>query len=232
MDLRRELQGWRRAFEQRGILDRDELDELESHLVESFESAVRRGMPEADALRVAKKSLGCPASLSAEFGKTHPLEARRLSRALLVAPAVAPLLTAVDVAVVGALCPSSHGPESAIGPPATALSTLTLAVAASYGIVALVGMPILRVLWRRGQLTACTVHATACLIAAASLVLFHVAAGPFTTVGEIRAAAPVGSDPWPLTIASFLLSNVMLSSALFWTMIRDPSDRRTEAGAG
>lgn len=70
-NLDNKLDQWRREFAHNSRLHRDELDELESHLLELFESLVRRGHNEPEAFSMATQHLGYPLALTREYENTR-----------------------------------------------------------------------------------------------------------------------------------------------------------------
>ena len=77
-DLNSELERWRRNFSKDSRLDPDEMAELESHLIELFDSSVKSGIPESAAFFKAIQDIGDPQTLTTEYEKTRPTSSRRL----------------------------------------------------------------------------------------------------------------------------------------------------------
>lgn len=227
-DLNRELRRWRRSVSRHGVLGRDEIDELESHLLESFETLEREGASPAEAFSSAERGLGDPWILSREYGKCQNPCTRRLWRAFWVAPAVAPILMAIEVFAVGMAFSDPADPGTPIGIILLPSLLLTLGVVFSYGIAAICWMPLIFFSRRRGWLSGSAVHLLAFLLALSIVALLEAAIYAMTTP---RPTDVVGFAVSSLPIASVVISDIMLSAAVFWMLIREPSARQESYGA-
>jgi len=228
-DLKRELRRWRRSVSRHGVLSRDERDELESHLLEAFEANSRDGASPAEAFSLAESAIGDPNILAGEYAKSQQPSPRRLWRAFWVAPAVAPILTAIEVFVIGMAFSDPADPGTPIGIILLPLLLLTFGVVMAYGIAALLWMPIVFHLRSRGRLTAGTTQAAALLMFVALHALLEAAIYGVTTPRPTDLLGFVASS---LPLVAFLLPNIMLSAVVFWMMIRDRPDRPTPIEAG
>ena len=221
-DLKRELRRWRRSVSRHGALGRDELDELESHLLEAFEALTRDGASPAEAFSAAEGGIGDPRVLSGEYEKSRQPSTRRLWRAFWVAPAVAPILMAIEIFIVGMAFSDPADPGTPIGIILLPFLLLSIGMVVSYGLAALIWMPIVFRLRKRGRLTAGTIQAAAVMLAVACFALLEAAAYAVTTPKPTDLLGFVASS---LPLFAILLPNVLLSAALFWMMIREPSVR-------
>jgi hypothetical protein len=70
-DLNRAIQRWREHLAQSPALQRENLDELESHLRDSLAALQANRLSDEEAFMVAVKRIGCGDSLKAEFGKIN-----------------------------------------------------------------------------------------------------------------------------------------------------------------
>ncbi len=70
-DLTQSIQHWRENLAQSPAIQRENLDELESHLRDSMASLQSRGLSEAEAFQIASQRLGGVEQLHAEFAKTN-----------------------------------------------------------------------------------------------------------------------------------------------------------------
>ncbi len=73
-DLNDAIRRWRQGLENSPALQSRDLEELESHLHDSVEMLVARGLTERDAFVVAVHRLGGTRELEAEFSKLKPLQ--------------------------------------------------------------------------------------------------------------------------------------------------------------
>mgnify|MGYP006276888177 CR=1 FL=1 len=219
-DLNRELRRWRRSVSRHGALGRDELDELESHLLEAFEALTRAGASPAEAFSSAESGIGDPKILSGEYEKSRRPSTRRMWRAFWVAPAVAPILMAIEIFIVGMVFSDPKDPGTPIGIILLPLMLLSLGMVFSYAIAALVWMPIVFHLRELHRLSAGTIHAAASLLAVACFALLEAAAYAVTTPKPTDLLGFVASS---LPIAAILLPNILVSAAVFWMMIREPA---------
>ena len=70
-DLNEAIAGWRRSLEEGGIVRREVLDELESHLRDEVDQLVRSGVAVEEAFGHATRRLGKADDLSEEFSKVQ-----------------------------------------------------------------------------------------------------------------------------------------------------------------
>lgn len=70
-DLNQAIQRWREGFAQSPAFQRDNVDEMETHLRDSIASLQSRGLSEAEAFQIASQRLGGAEQLNAEFAKTN-----------------------------------------------------------------------------------------------------------------------------------------------------------------
>src|SRR5262245_51371330 len=71
-DAEERIRRWRRELAETGRCSGETIDELESHLRESFQQFVRAGHSPEQALEMALARLGTPQALAAEFAKVPP----------------------------------------------------------------------------------------------------------------------------------------------------------------
>ena len=217
-DLNREIAQWRSAISRTGSFLPDELDELESHLLDACESLVRNGVVQQDAFIEAIKQMGDPMEIGSEFDKVRAVSSKRLWRAFRVAPVVAPVVFAVFVFVAGLLFTDPKDPGTPIGVIAIPVLSLTLGVVASYLVAGVFGMPIVFFLRNRGWLNGRGIHATAFLLAIVFCTLLEVTIYYVTTPPRpdlIEFLRPT------LYIACTIIPCIMLSATMFWWMVRD-----------
>ena len=222
-DVNRQVDEWRRALAKAGLADAGELDELESHLLQAYETFVRSGLGEQEAFSLAMKQVGDPSALAGEYAKNERFGTRNLWRAFRVAPVVAPVLFAIDTLVLGLLLTDSRNAGTPIGLLWIPLAALTLGVVLSYAVAAALWMPLMLFLWKRGWLHGATIHAAAFLLAVLLCVLLEVATYLVTTprptdMREFLASGPI--------VAGFVIPHIMLSACVFWWMVRESPDRQ------
>ena len=217
-NLNHEITQWRADFEARGILNADELDELQSHLIEVYKARLAGGISEPQAFSQAIERVGDPAILSIEYEKTHPSPTKKLWRAFWVAPLVAPLLLAVDVFTIGLLLSDPKDPGTPIGIILLPALILTIGVVASYFITAIFWMPIVIFLHRRKRLDGGSIHLMAFLLAVLLFAVIEAAIYFITTPRPNSIAEFIGSS---LYIPGFVIPHIMVSALVFWLMVRD-----------
>lgn len=222
-DLNRELGVWRKGFASEARLQSDELEELESHLVDHFESLLKSGLSEQAAFLKATRQIGEPITLAREFEKSRAIGSARLWRGFWIAPVVAPLMLALDVLVAGLLFTNPVAPRTPIGVFAMPLAALTLGVGASYLIAFICWMPGVFFLKNRGWLNGGSIHLIGCLSALAIIALLELAGYYVTTP---RPENLFDFFEGTLYLTGFIFPNVMLSSLVFWLMIRDPAQQQ------
>jgi hypothetical protein len=71
-NLEKDIQKWRSDLKGQGSLDSNDLDELENHLRESVEDLESEQLSLEEAFIVAKRRIGKPSDLRAEFQKVNP----------------------------------------------------------------------------------------------------------------------------------------------------------------
>jgi hypothetical protein len=217
-NLSQNVNQWRQALAECGSILHDELDELESHLVDLQQDLVKRGMSEEEAFTQAVRQVGEPRSLSREFERTHLFNSKKLWRALYIAPLVAPVMLSLDSLVLNLLLwdPSNSTVENRIW--MTPLLFLIVGVSLSYLIAATVWMPLVVLLKKYGWLHFGTVHLLGLLIACGAYALLEMGTYFFFT------SRPTNILEYAMSIlyrAGFALSNIMLSVLVFWLMIQD-----------
>ena len=220
-ELSRGIDEWRRGFANEGGLDREELDELQTHLMEAYESRVRNGMTGEEAFRSAAQQIGDPKTVSREYAKVPLVTSQKLWRAFRVAPLVAPILLALDTFVVAVLWSGPVAPRTPMGFLALPLLVLTLGLPVSYLVARVFFMPLVFCLRKRGWLHGGTIHGIAFLLGVAVFLLletavYFVAAERADFFEFLRMS---------LIVAGFVVPNIMLSALVFWWMIRDGSNR-------
>ena len=77
MTTDRALERWRAALAARGTLTKDDLDELESHVLDHVDALIEQGVAPAEAYERALAALGDPQAIADEFAKVNPLLAWR-----------------------------------------------------------------------------------------------------------------------------------------------------------
>lgn len=82
-DLEIEIDSWRKFLRGKGNLQDTDIEELEGHLRDEFESMVRSGLTNEEAFLIAVKRLGNVDSIAREFAKTN---SRYLWKQLIVEP--------------------------------------------------------------------------------------------------------------------------------------------------
>ncbi|MFY7700613.1 MAG: hypothetical protein ACOVQH_10120 [Burkholderiaceae bacterium] len=222
-DLNSELERWRRNFSKDSRLDPDEMAELESHLIELFDSSVKSGIPESAAFFKAIQDIGDPQTLTTEYEKTRPTSSRRLWRAFWIAPLVAPVMLAIDVFVVGSLFSDPVDAGTPIGIIAIPLMALTLGTLLSYVIAGTLWMPLAFFLQKRGWLNGMSIHSMGFGFAIALYALFEVAIYFITTPRPNDIIEFMSSS---IYIAGFVIPNIMLSVVAFWWLIREKPARQ------
>ena len=222
-DLNSELERWRRNFSKDSRLDPDEMAELESHLIELFDSSVKSGIPESAAFFKAIQDIGDPQTLTTEYEKTRPTSSRRLWRAFWIAPLVAPVMLAIDVFVVGSLFSDPVDAGTPIGIIAIPLMALTLGTLLSYVIAGTLWMPLAFFLQKRGWLNGMSIHSMGFVFAIALYALFEVAIYFITTPRPNDIIEFMSSS---IYIAGFVIPNIMLSVVAFWWLIREKPARQ------
>jgi hypothetical protein len=228
-NLTRELRRWRRSLSRHGVLGRDELDELESHLRDSFEAIERDGTPPVEAFAMARSRIGDPRILANEYEKSQNPSTRRLWRAFWVAPAVAPILMAIEIFVLGMAFSDPADPGTPIGIILLPILLLTLGGFIAYGIAAICWMPLIFFWRKRGWLNGGRLHLLAFLLALAVVALLEATIYAITTPRPTDFFELLSSS---LIIAGFVIPNVMLSAVVFWMIVRPSSDRRMPLDAG
>lgn len=225
-DVNRDIARWRMALSQEGRFLPDELDELESHLRESLDSLVRRGLPEDQALTKAITTTGDPLTIDNEFSKVRSVSAKTLWRAYGVAPLVAPAAFAAIVFVTGLLFTDPKDPGTPIGVILIPILSLTLGVAVSYLLAIACWMPVMFFLRKRGWLDAFRVHAAALLLSIVECLLIE---GAFYGKSTPR-PADLRKCLWPstLVLAGMVIPSVMLSASTFWWLLAR-GERRVHA---
>jgi len=68
-DLNEAVAEWRRKLQREGMIETEDLDELESHLHDEVERLARSGTPEEEAFHIAVRRLGDTHELTREFSK-------------------------------------------------------------------------------------------------------------------------------------------------------------------
>jgi len=68
-DLNRAIHDWRTGLSKSPALQRDSLDELETHLKDSIATLVEKGLSEDEAFLIAMRRCGTPQQLQTEFSK-------------------------------------------------------------------------------------------------------------------------------------------------------------------
>lgn len=219
-NLNHEINLWRATFEARGILNRDELDELQSHLIEAYQALLAGGISEPQAFNQAIEQVGDPAILSLEYEKMHPSATKKLWRAFWVAPLVAPVLLAIDVFVIGLLLSDPKDPGTPIGIILLPILILTLGVIASYLITAIFWMPLAIFLHRRKRLDGGSIHLLAFVLAVLFFAALEAAIYGVTTPRPASIAEFISST---LYIPGFVIPHIMVSALVFWLMVRERS---------
>lgn len=222
-ELNRELGIWRQGFASKAGMQCDDLEELESHLVDHFEALLNSGLSEQAAFLKATQQIGEPIMLAREFEKSRANCSARLWRGFWVAPVVAPLMLALDMLVAGLLFTNSTDPGTPIGVFAMPLAALTLGVGASYLIAITCWMPGVFFLKNRGWLNGGSIHLMGCMLALAIIALLEVAGYYVTTPRPESLLEFFGAS---LYLTGFILPNVMLSSLVFWLMIRERAQQQ------
>lgn len=220
-ELSRSIDEWRRGFANEGGLDREELDELQTHLIEAYESQVRNGVTGEEAFRSAAQQIGDPKSVSREYAKVPLVTSQKLWRAFLVAPIVAPVLLAVDTFVAALLWSLAVEPLTAMGFLGLPLLVLTLGLPVSYFVARMFFMPLVFCLRERGWLHGGTIHGVAFLLAVGVFLLLETAVY-FVTAGRSDFPELLRMS---LIVAGFVIPNIMLSALAFWWMIREGTNR-------
>lgn len=227
-ELNRELESWRKRFSRESRLQGDELEELESHLLELHEGLVQSGHSDHEAFALAIKRLGEPADIKAEYAKCRVTSSKRLWRAFWIAPLVAPVLLAVDMFVAGLLLSDSGDSGTPLGVLAVPLIALTLGIFGAYLIALSCWMPVVFFLRKRDWLNGGSIHLMGLVAALATFVLLEVAAYYAPTWPDNL----LGLSGPSLYLSGFMIPNVMLSALVFWLMIRDSAETVGEIQQG
>lgn len=71
-ELERQVRTWRESIRRAGSLTAEDIEELEAHLLDSFDELRRVGLSEEEAMLVALRRAGDPTVLAVEYGKVNP----------------------------------------------------------------------------------------------------------------------------------------------------------------
>lgn len=228
-ELNRELESWRKRFSRESRLQGDELEELESHLLELHEALIQSGHSDHEAFALAIKRLGEPAEIKAEYAKCRVTSSERLWRAFWIAPLVAPVLLAVDMFVVGLLLSDSGDSGTPLGVLTVPLIALTLGIFGAYLITLSCWMPVVFFLRKRDWLNGGSIHLMGLLLALAVIAILEFAA---CCVPAVLRDNFFGLSGPSLYLSGFMIPNVMLSALVFWLMIRDSAETVGEIQQG
>ncbi|MCE3018360.1 MAG: hypothetical protein ACK56W_15155 [Pirellula sp.] len=216
LDLNRELENWRKQFARNNAAQGNELDKLESRLLESYHALVQDGLSEQAAFAVAAKRMGTPMQRVGKHEFYLGLGSSLTWRAFGGIPFIAPTLMVLDMLATNTILSTHSGlVNQAIGLNSL-WGTWLIGLVVSYLVALVCWKPALVFLRKRGWLNGGDIHSIGLMTALAACTTMLVT-GYLPTNQKL---SDVVASSEALLYWVFIIQNAMLSVLLFWGLPR------------
>lgn len=216
LDLNRELENWRKQFARNGTVQGNELDKLESRLLELHDALVQDGLSEQAAFAVAAERLGTPLQLVGKHDFYLGLKSSLTWRAFGGIPFIAPTLMVLDMLATNMILSTHSGlVNQSIGINSLWVTWL-IGLVVSYLVALVCWKPALVCLRKRGWLNGGDIHSIGLMTALAACTTMLVT-GYLPTNQKL---SDVVASSEALLYWVFIIQNAMLSVLLFWGLPR------------